>query len=143
MGTLAAALVGLRNRKTVGELKRFRQTSALRTRVGIPMWSADRAGFPDCKTTQPRLRGALYVWFTSNTSTQQLGHSFVEPKFVFRFLLRFQKCSCFTAYLGHDERTNSLKLKAMSRLVFGDCLHNHREPCEFASGVCHWQTKID
>ena len=117
MGTLAAALVGLRNRKTVGELKRFRQTSALHSRVGIPMWSrwsADRAGFPDCKTTQPRLRGALYVWFTSNTSTQQLGHSFVEPKFVFRFLLRFQKCSCFTAYLGHDERTNSLKLKAIS-----------------------------
>ena len=99
------------------------------------MWSADRAGFPDCKTTQPRLRGALYVWFTSNTSSQQLGHSFVEPKFVFRFLLRFQKCSCFTAYLGHDEQTNSLKLKA--GLVFGDCLHNHREPCEFASGVCH------
>ena len=59
VGTLVAALVGLRNRKTGGELKLFRQTSALRTRVGIP--SADRAGFSDCKTTQPRLRGALFT----------------------------------------------------------------------------------
>ena len=33
----------------------------LATRVGTPIWSADRAGFSDCKTTQPRLRGALYV----------------------------------------------------------------------------------
>ena len=108
------------------------------------MWSADRARFSEGKTTRPRLRGALYTYCTSNTSTQQLGHSSVVAKVRFQISFAFSKLfMLYCLYLGHDERTNLLKLKALSRLVFGDCPHNHHKPCEIASGVRRWQTRID